>query len=83
MSRDAVQYITFTCEPSKLLPFLEERIKQNGGVIKRKFISDFEELIDDFDVIINCTGVKARHLAEDNKVQPIRGQVTRVRRSID
>lgn len=70
-------YVTFTCEPSKLLPFLEERVKENGGVIKRKFVNNFQELAD-FDVVVNCTGVKARTLAGDDRVQPIRGQVTRV-----
>lgn len=60
-----------------MLPFLEEKIKTNGGIFKQKFISSFEEL-EDFDIIINCTGVKARKLAQDDRVHPIRGQVTRV-----
>lgn len=75
--RDAVQYITFTCEPGKMLPFLEEEIIKNGGNIQQKVINNIQELAD-FDVTINCTGVNARILAEDENVHPIRGQVTRV-----
>lgn len=76
--RHAIQYITFTCESSKLLPFLEEKIKYNGGKIEQRIINNFEELID-FDIIINCTGVKAEKLAKDERVSPIRGQVSRVK----
>lgn len=77
LCRDAVQFITFTCESSKMLPFLEEEIKKNGGAIKQKIVNNFEELLD-FDVVINCVGLKAEKLAEDSRVHPIRGQVTRV-----
>lgn len=61
-----------------MLPFLEEKIKTNGGIFKQKFIKNLEELVD-FDLIINCTGVKAGTLAQDYRVHSIRGQVTRVR----
>lgn len=57
---------------------MQEQIVQNGGVIKQKTIKSFEELTD-FDVIINCAGLGSHELAKDNKVHPIRGQVTRVK----
>lgn len=60
-----------------MLSFLEEKIKMNGGVFIHQFINDLEELRD-FDIIVNCSGVKARKLAKDDRVHPIRGQVTRV-----
>lgn len=40
-------------------------------------VTNFEEL-SDFDVIVNCTGVRARLLAGDERIGPIRGQVVRV-----
>lgn len=40
-------------------------------------VKNFEELAD-FDLIVNCSGVRARYLAEDERIGPIRGQVVRV-----
>jgi len=38
------------------------------------------ELACDYDLVVNCTGVWARHFVEDDEVFPIRGQVVRVTR---
>lgn len=70
-------YVTFTCEPTKFLPFLEKIFTKNGGSLIRRKISNLEELAK-FDVIVNCTGLQAKELVNDNLVKPIRGQITRV-----
>lgn len=49
----------------------------NGGQIINKKINHFDEL-SDFDVVLNCTGLAARHLTSDHDVHAIRGQITRV-----
>lgn len=41
-------------------------------------MQSFNELIG-YDLIINCTGLGARDLANDEHVVPVRGQVIRVR----
>ncbi|CAF1214469.1 unnamed protein product [Adineta ricciae] len=43
-----------------------------------KRISSFQELTDQTDLIVNCTGLGARQLANDHTVRPARGQIIRV-----
>lgn len=45
-----------------------------------KRVNDIKELNKEFDIVVNCTGLQARHLLPDPSVHPKRGQVTRVRR---
>lgn len=69
--------MSFTCEPSKLLPYLFKRFEKSGGKFEQKKINCFHELENDFDVIINCTGLNAKYLTNDKKIMPVRGQVAR------
>ncbi|XP_018570574.1 D-aspartate oxidase [Anoplophora glabripennis] len=71
------EFLSFTWEASIFLPFLEQKFLMNGGVIVRKEIRDFKEL-EDFDVIVNCTGLDAKDLTGDTKLCPLRGQIARV-----
>lgn len=72
-------FLTFTSEPVRLLPWLTEKFIGAGGKLRRRKVRVFQELIDDgYDLIINCTGLGARQLANDDTVTPIRGQVMRV-----
>lgn len=70
-------YITFTCEPTKFLPFLQQKFIKNGGRLIFSKISDLESLVN-FDVVVNCTGLFSKTLVGDNIVKPIRGQIARV-----
>nr|CAG4644013.1 EOG090X07IC [Lepidurus arcticus] len=72
------EFVTFTCEPVKLLPVLMKSFLSKGGQIKQQFVDDFANLGNSFDIIINCTGIGARDLVGDHKVCPKRGQVSRV-----
>jgi len=45
-----------------------------GGKFVSRYIETFEEL-NDFDIIINCSGILANKLTEDKLLTPIRGQV--------
>lgn len=78
---DGVMYITFTCEPTKFLPFVQNIFIKNGGRLKLSKITNFEAL-SDFDVIVNCTGLYSQKLVNDALVKPIRGQITRVSKSV-
>lgn len=72
-------FLTYTCEPVKLLPWLMKRFLQIGGKLRNRKIHTFNELIDDgYDLIINCSGLGAYKLVGDNAVKSIRGQVARV-----
>lgn len=71
--------MTFTCEPTHLLPYLYKRILKEGGRIERKRIESFENL-KNFDLIINCSGLGAQVLIKDDvDLKPVRGQVMRVK----
>ncbi|XP_015433999.1 PREDICTED: D-aspartate oxidase [Dufourea novaeangliae] len=77
--KDGWMFVTYTSEPARLLPWLEETFVASGGELRRRKIETLHELIDDgYDSIINCSGLGARRLAGDITVTPVRGQVARV-----
>lgn len=64
-------------DPSRYLPYLVERLEGAGGSVD---IGARLEALEEApgDVVVNCTGVAARHLCGDDEVFPIRGQVVMV-----
>ncbi|KAL7297359.1 hypothetical protein TKK_0009749 [Trichogramma kaykai] len=76
----AIHFVTYTCESTKLLPWLMEKFKQSNGKIVERKIQSLENLYHEgYDVIINCTGMGSRDLLKDESLVPVRGQVTRVK----
>ena len=73
---------TVVADPNYYLNYLEENLKRQGGVTftQRTLVglSELDEDEDDYDVIVNCTGLGAARLVDDGDVRPIRGQVVRV-----
>jgi D-amino-acid oxidase len=67
-------------EPDVYLPYLEQRFTNGGGTIDLvpEGIDDLHTLCADADLVVNCTGLGARDLCDDDAVYPIRGQVVRV-----
>ncbi|XP_063696881.1 D-aspartate oxidase [Culicoides brevitarsis] len=73
------QFITFTAEPTSLLPYLYKRFEKAGGRFIRRKVFQIDELANEnYDLIVNCTGLGAKSLLNDSQVKPIRGQVARV-----
>ncbi|WP_205470974.1 FAD-dependent oxidoreductase [Nocardioides sp. SYSU D00038] len=69
---------TFTApvvEMPVYLGWLVERVLALGGTVTRLNLS---ALPSGADVVVNCSGIGARHLAGDLGVVPVRGQVVRV-----
>jgi len=66
-------------EGSKFLPRLYKRFKDLGGTMLQREIHSFEELYNEYDVIINCAGLANRFLLDDKNVFPIRGQLIRAK----
>nr|CAD7444118.1 unnamed protein product [Timema bartmani] len=62
----------------KLSSLLKMFQQDSGHIIKRR-INSFQELVGDFDIVVNCTGLGAKYLCSDYKLVPIRGQVLKVR----
>lgn len=54
------------------------RFERLGGKIVKKTINSFQD-VEDYDLVINCTGFGAKKLCVDHDLVPIRGQVFKVR----
>ncbi len=65
-------------ETPRYLSYLVHRFQKGGGKIQQRTITDLAELASDHPLIVNCTGVYARHVAHDEQVYPLRGQVIKV-----
>jgi D-amino-acid oxidase len=62
-------------ETQIFLPYLQQQLQKNGVVFIEKEIVNFKELVNDYDIVINCSALGARKLCNDNSVIPVRGQV--------
>ena len=64
--------------PPIYLQWLHEQFVRAGGKIEQRHVTSFSELAEEADVLVNCSGVGARDLADDESVYPIRGQTVLV-----
>jgi D-amino-acid oxidase len=62
------------------MPWLEQKVAEMGAVFHIKDLNSLRELSSDYPVIINCTGLGAKSLANDKEVFPIRGQIVKLER---
>lgn len=65
-------------QPTRYLFYLMEIFTSAGGTIEQRIIQSLDDLLDEYPLIINCTGVGARQVANDSEVYPIRGQTALV-----
>ncbi|XP_006839995.1 PREDICTED: D-aspartate oxidase [Chrysochloris asiatica] len=71
-------FTTLKCESPSYLPWLEKKVKANGGLMRTRRIEDLWELHSSYDIVINCSGLGSRELTGDSKMLPVRGQVLKV-----
>lgn len=57
------------------LPYLLDEFISAGGMIVQRTIQSLDELMTDTTLLINCTGLASRELANDQEVIPVRGQI--------
>jgi D-amino-acid oxidase len=60
------------------LGYLLDRFIGSGGHVEHRAVSSLEEAGDGH-VVVNCAGLGARELVGDSSMEPIRGQIVRVR----
>lgn len=61
-------------ESPRYLQFLSDQFLANGGAFDLREIESLDDLKQEHALIVNCTGVWAKHVADDPSVYPIRGQ---------
>jgi D-amino-acid oxidase len=70
---------TVVADPTYYLAFLETELKKHGVTFTQRKLMELSELDgngdDDYDFIVNCTGLGAADLVDDGNMCPIRGQV--------
>ena len=62
-------------ETQILLPYLQQQLMQKGIVFVEREIIDLLEMSHQFDAVINCSGLGAKTLCNDEQIFPVRGQV--------
>ncbi|MDX6237948.1 MAG: D-amino-acid oxidase [Kribbellaceae bacterium] len=67
-------YIVPVLDMPTYLAYLRARLQQVGGHIEHRRVDDLAELSGNVAAIINCAGLGARKLANDDSLYPIRGQ---------
>ena len=55
------------------MPWLRGRVESLGGTFRQSFVEDLSEIPGE--VVVNCVGLGARELCQDDEVRPARGQV--------
>lgn len=66
-------------DPNLFLPWLHRQVCAQGVEFAKRVVNDIYEISEDFDVVVNCTGLAARELANDPTVFAARLQVLRIR----
>ncbi|MFV8226447.1 FAD-dependent oxidoreductase [Christiangramia aquimixticola] len=67
-------------EPHLYLPYLFNRFVDNGGIFKMQKIASLKEASTLNSLVINCTGLGAKDLCNDENLQPMRGQILRCKK---
>ena len=60
---------------SLYMPFLQRVFQEHGGIMVTREVKHLSEVSTDSSIVVNCTGLGARQIADDATVYPIRGQV--------
>jgi D-amino-acid oxidase len=73
--RDGWTFTTPVIEMPVYLSWLHRRFEAAGGTITRMALSS---LPNHADLVVNCSGLGARRLGDDDELEPVRGQVVRL-----
>jgi D-amino-acid oxidase len=76
--RDGHIFVAPVIEMPIYLRYLLDRFVGSGGRVEHRAVSSLEEA-EEGRVVVNCAGLGARELVGDPSMEPIRGQIVRVR----
>ena len=69
----------FCLDTKKYQRYLGHRFRENGGRMIQRKVGQLSELSENYNIIVNCTGLGARELVGDLSVYPVRGQMLEVK----
>lgn len=72
-------FSTLLTQCNLYLPWAKQQLQARGAVLKQRKLNSLNELIGEFDLIMNCTGLGARNLCNDKRLVSLRGQVLKVK----
>jgi D-amino-acid oxidase len=75
---DGHTFVAPVVEMPIYLRYLLDRFVGSGGHVERRAVASLEEL-GEGRAVVNCAGLGARELVGDTSMEPIRGQIVRVR----
>lgn len=78
---DAFECLLPVIDVPVYMPWLKNRVQGLGVRFVTKSLNSIAELEHEADVIVNCSGLGAKSLVNDDEVFPIRGQVVRVEKN--
>lgn len=67
-------------DTTKYMPYLKQWYLSLGGNIIEQSITDIKSLLNDYHIVVNCSGVGAHKLCNDGHVFPIRGHVLAIKK---
>ena len=70
---------SYVIETPRYLPWLRRTFLDAGGTIEVKKLATLREALGHAEVIVHCSGLGARELADDPRMQPVRGQLVRLK----
>jgi D-amino-acid oxidase len=62
-------------ETQLFLPWLQTKLLSNNVQLKEADVTNLHALAKDYDIVVNCSGLAARQLCNDNEIFAVRGQV--------
>jgi D-aspartate oxidase len=71
-------FTTLLTQSTEYLPWITLKLQTAGVNFFTSTIDSFTDINKKYDVIVNCTGLGAKFLCNDNKLVPMRGQVLKV-----
>ena len=76
---DGHAFVAPVVEMPVYLSYLMDRFAASGGSVHQRTLASLDEVPAEARVVVNCAGLGARDLVGDTSMNPIRGQIVRVR----
>ncbi len=73
--KEGYEVIVPLIETQIFLPWLQMQLKKHGVQFHEKEIHNFDAVKNDYDAVVNCSGLGSRELCNDKELMAVRGQV--------